>query len=251
MADKLLSALNLFLLVPVLLPAPHHIGGRKCCIIFLKYMCQNPVEGPGDYFSRAQEQPVENVYYGELYLAWHRGTYTAQALIKKKVREAEGALRQAEFLAGLCRLSGREPGGFLESGLKSCQGSQPSRGNTGFPPQRFFCHPKKAHLRTKVPEKFLQEGALAIRRERDGVHLDIDRREANFTWQQEIVFARDERRIEFRTKVDWRERHKILKVSFPTGARKSVSDRVLSFAEIPYLQLLSRAKPFLPSQSTA
>ncbi len=66
------------------------------------------MEGPGAYFGRVLEQPVENVYYGELYLAWHRGTYTAQARIKKKVRQAEGALRQADFLAGLIRLSGKD-----------------------------------------------------------------------------------------------------------------------------------------------
>lgn len=87
----------------------------------------------------------------------------------------------------------------------------------------------------KVPEKFLQEGTLAIRRERDGVHLDIDRREANFTWQQEIVFARDERRIEFRTKVDWRERHKILKVSFPTAVytREAIEEIQFGYLKRP------------------
>lgn len=62
-------------------------------------------EGPTAFFDRLSPSEVRNVYYGELYLAWHRGTYTAQAGIKKGVRRAEYALREAEYLAGLLRLS--------------------------------------------------------------------------------------------------------------------------------------------------
>lgn len=59
------------------------------------------MESPIDYFERIDEKEVENTYYGELYLAWHRGTYTTQAAIKKGVRKAEFALREAQYLAGL------------------------------------------------------------------------------------------------------------------------------------------------------
>lgn len=65
------------------------------------------MESPAAFFDRLDEKTVKNVYYGELYLAWHRGTYTAQARLKRGVRKAEYALREAEYLAGLMRLSGR------------------------------------------------------------------------------------------------------------------------------------------------
>lgn len=65
------------------------------------------MESPAAFFERLEKNPVTNVYYGELYLAWHRGTYTAQAGIKKGVRRAEYALREAEYLAGLLRLAGK------------------------------------------------------------------------------------------------------------------------------------------------
>lgn len=65
------------------------------------------MESPAAFFDRLDGNAVRNVYYGELYLAWHRGTYTAQAGIKRGVRRAEYALREAEYLAGLLRLTGR------------------------------------------------------------------------------------------------------------------------------------------------
>lgn len=64
------------------------------------------MESPAAFFDRLDGERVENVYYGELYLAWHRGTYTAQAGIKRGVRRAEYALREAEYLAGLLRIAG-------------------------------------------------------------------------------------------------------------------------------------------------
>lgn len=65
------------------------------------------MESPVRYFERLMRSDVPEVYYGELYLAWHRGTYTVMAGIKKRVRRAEFSLRQAEYLAGLLRLEGR------------------------------------------------------------------------------------------------------------------------------------------------
>ncbi|MBQ8278918.1 MAG: alpha-mannosidase [Roseburia sp.] len=64
--------------------------------------CQ--MESPIDYFERIDAENVENTYYGELYFAWHRGTYTSQAGIKKGTRKAEFALREAQYLTGLLRL---------------------------------------------------------------------------------------------------------------------------------------------------
>lgn len=68
------------------------------------------MESPVAFFDRLDRDKVRNVYYGELYLAWHRGTYTSQARIKRGVRKAEYALREAEYLAGLLRLAGRVEG---------------------------------------------------------------------------------------------------------------------------------------------
>lgn len=65
------------------------------------------MESPTAFFDRLKGREVRNVYYGELYLAWHRGTYTAQAAIKRGVRRTEYALREAEYLAGLMRLAGK------------------------------------------------------------------------------------------------------------------------------------------------
>lgn len=70
--------------------------------------CQ--MESPVDYFERIDGDSVENTYYGELYLAWHRGTYTSQAGIKKGVRKAEFAIREAQYLAGLLCLKQNELG---------------------------------------------------------------------------------------------------------------------------------------------
>lgn len=68
--------------------------------------CQ--MESPVDYFERIDGESVSNTYYGELYLAWHRGTYTSQAGIKKGVRKAEFAIREAQYLAGLLCLKQNE-----------------------------------------------------------------------------------------------------------------------------------------------
>ncbi len=52
-------------------------------------------EGPAAYFERLGDP--ENVFTGELYLAWHRGTLTSQAKTKRGIRKAEIALRRVEF----------------------------------------------------------------------------------------------------------------------------------------------------------
>lgn len=306
------------------------------------------VEGPGEYFLRAQKEPVENVYYGELYLAWHRGTYTAQARIKKKVRQAEVALRQAEFLAGLCRLFGKRAQGDLdvlwkellfcefhdilpgtsirrvneeaEAALSAVREqalsladvflatlagegavfnslSWPRKFRGGYLPpcgcanmEEFgrkrdgaggeggmedtvhallSADGKTATIKTKyylanvdnlgritsladretgyeyaagalnelclyrdvnvdydawelgrmyekLPQELGQDATLAVCRVPGGILLRVCREEAHFSWQQEIVFMADSRRIEFCTKVDWHGWHEILKVAFPT-----------------------------------
>ena len=53
------------------------------------------MESPLRFFERQQQ--VENVYRGELYLAWHRGTLTSQSRTKRALRRAEVRLKQAEY----------------------------------------------------------------------------------------------------------------------------------------------------------
>jgi len=53
------------------------------------------MESPVRYFEC--QQNVENTYTGELYLAWHRGTLTAQSRTKRGIRKAEIALKQVEY----------------------------------------------------------------------------------------------------------------------------------------------------------
>lgn len=52
---------------------------------------------PVSYFKQVEERGTENVFTGEIYLAWHRGTYTAQAKTKRGVRRAEIILKEAEY----------------------------------------------------------------------------------------------------------------------------------------------------------
>lgn len=55
------------------------------------------MESPAKYFERMQNNKYKKpVYRGELYLAWHRGTYTAQSELKVGNRLAETALKEAE-----------------------------------------------------------------------------------------------------------------------------------------------------------
>jgi len=57
------------------------------------------MESPVNFFQRLEEEgSVTEVYRGELYLPWHRGTYTTQAWIKKENRLTERKLREAELL---------------------------------------------------------------------------------------------------------------------------------------------------------
>lgn len=58
--------------------------------------------GPAEFFHDMEEQggPV-NTYVGELYFSAHRGTYTAQAMIKQNNRRSELAMREMELWSSL------------------------------------------------------------------------------------------------------------------------------------------------------
>jgi alpha-mannosidase len=56
------------------------------------------IERPSDFFARAEaEYPDAPVWSGELYLEFHRGTYTSQAKTKQGNRRSEHLLREAEL----------------------------------------------------------------------------------------------------------------------------------------------------------
>ncbi len=56
------------------------------------------IERPADFFARAQQEyPDAPVWSGEMYLEYHRGTYTSQAKTKQGNRRSEHLLREAEL----------------------------------------------------------------------------------------------------------------------------------------------------------
>ncbi|GAA1441770.1 alpha-mannosidase [Nocardiopsis tropica] len=58
------------------------------------------VEHPSEFFAKAHaEYPDAPVWLGELYLEFHRGTYTSQAATKQGNRRSEHLLREAELWA--------------------------------------------------------------------------------------------------------------------------------------------------------
>ncbi len=63
--------------------------------------------GPMEFFKdmEAQGGPV-NTYVGELYFSAHRGTYTAQAMVKKNNRISELVMREMEFWSSLAMGAG-------------------------------------------------------------------------------------------------------------------------------------------------
>jgi alpha-mannosidase len=55
---------------------------------------------PDEFFAALEAEDVERpVVVGELYLEYHRGTYTTQAFVKRGNRKSEHGLHDAEFLA--------------------------------------------------------------------------------------------------------------------------------------------------------
>ncbi len=65
---------------------------------------------PVSYFEKVREKGTENVFAGEIYLAWHRGTYTAQAKTKRGVRRGEVMLKEAEYFHTLLALKNQMDG---------------------------------------------------------------------------------------------------------------------------------------------
>ena len=65
------------------------------------------------FFEETGRQARDNRWTGELYLAWHRGTYSVQRRQKQAMRRAEIALRETEALVTM--LPGEEQGAYRET----------------------------------------------------------------------------------------------------------------------------------------
>lgn len=61
-------------------------------------------ESPEAFFKRLEKTGTSNVFTGELYLSWHRGTYTSQARTKLGVRKVECVLKEAEYWHTVCTI---------------------------------------------------------------------------------------------------------------------------------------------------
>jgi alpha-mannosidase len=62
--------------------------------------------------------------------------------------------------------------------------------------------------------------------------LRVSRRIASSSFTQEIRLARGSRRIEFRTRIDWREDHRLLKAAFPTTLRSDEGLYEIQFGHV-------------------
>ncbi len=66
--------------------------------------------------------------------------------------------------------------------------------------------------------------------------LQLRRKIANSTLTQVITLNRSSRRLDFKTTIDWQERHKLLKVAFPINIHATEAIHEIQFG---YLRRLS------------
>src|SRR6185437_7244017 len=75
--------------------------------------------GPEEFFAEAREEYAHpSVWAGELYLEFHRGTYTSQARTKRGNRPCEHLLREAELWAATATV--RWGAAYPYATLESC-----------------------------------------------------------------------------------------------------------------------------------
>jgi len=102
------------------------------------------IQAPSDFFREAAaELATPPVWRGELYLEYHRGTYTSQARTKRGNRRAEALLREAELWSATATVRAGRPTrttSWTNSGSRCCCISsmiscpaRPSPGCTGRP----------------------------------------------------------------------------------------------------------------------
>lgn len=64
------------------------------------------------------------------------------------------------------------------------------------------------------------------------VTLLLERKVSNSAWRQEIVIEAESRQITFNTHADWHEKHRILKVAFPTGVHAEDAENEIQFGYV-------------------
>ncbi|MBM4039308.1 MAG: alpha-mannosidase, partial [Planctomycetes bacterium] len=70
----------------------------------------------------------------------------------------------------------------------------------------------------------------------------LTRKISDSTVTQEVWLRRGSRRVEFRTRIDWRERHKLLKVAFPTNLHANEAIHEVQFGHLR--RPTHRSRPF-------
>ena len=93
------------------------------------------------------------------------------------------------------------------------------------------------------PVELGDEGTIAI--EEDSPFRCVVRVERHFsksTWTQRIVMTAGSGRVDFKTHVDWQERHRLLKVAFPTGihAEEGINEIQFGYVRRP----THRSRPY-------
>ncbi len=65
--------------------------------------------------------------------------------------------------------------------------------------------------------------------------VEVSRKISNSLWTQEIIVTADSPRIDFVTNVDWNEKHRLLKVAFPTGihADEGINEMQFGYVKRP------------------
>ncbi|MGN1018767.1 MAG: alpha-mannosidase [Aristaeellaceae bacterium] len=312
------------------------------------------MESPVRFFERQGQ--VDNVYCGELYLAWHRGTLTAQAKTKRGIRRAEVTLKQAEYLMARRLLAGKPIAPLWQETLDQCwqkllfnqfhdvaagasiarvharaeeELEQAIRGGEGLiramagdpgetpalynhlswprvwrgqvipaqgfaaaghpaPREKALCTPaedgfvlRNAHLVCRIsgrgealsvrrpgddreylsgpgnrlmmfrdvntcydawelasmtdqaPVPLEEPVQLSVMAREDGVSLLLERQLHHSRLRQEIFLGDDAQRLDFVTHVTWRERHKLLKVSFPVNVLSREALQEIQFGYLP------------------
>lgn len=78
------------------------------------------------------------------------------------------------------------------------------------------------------------EGAaqIEIREEEDGVSLLVEKTLHHSRLSQRIFLGDDARRLDFRTRLDWRERHKLLKAAFPVNVYAAEAIEEIQFGYV-------------------
>jgi alpha-mannosidase len=73
------------------------------------------IRNPAEFFRAAeQEYPDAPVWSGEMYLEYHRGTYTSQSAMKRGNRRTEHLLREAELWSTVAALRSGHPYPYIE-----------------------------------------------------------------------------------------------------------------------------------------